>query len=134
MKIGVFDGTVSFASGEIKRTCDREQFLQSAIGAQSQEGLHNEAWRHYDISPEPGIAGTALFNGETLHSVFLMILIPSDETDDWTIELELERKAVHDRWLQAELGKPPWKYKWGRVVSEFDAKAVASEIIVVYDH
>ncbi len=133
MKIGVFDGTVSFPSGEIRRMFNRAQFLKSPLGTQSKESLHNEECRHYDISPEPGIAGTVLFNGEILLKVFLMMVIPSDGTDEWTIELELERKSLHDRWLQDELGSPPWNYEWGRVVSEFDAKSVASEIIVVYD-
>jgi hypothetical protein len=133
MKIGVFDGTVSFPSGEIRRVFNRAEFLRSPLGTQSKESFCNEEWRHYEIKPEPEIAGTVLFNGEKLLKVFLMMVIPSDGTDKWTIELELERKSLHERWLQKELGTPPWNYEWGRVVSEFDAKSVASEIIVVYD-
>jgi hypothetical protein len=133
MKIRPSDGTVAFSFGEISRSHDRAQFLESPIGVRSKEGLHNEPWRHYEISPEPGVAGSVLFRSDEIQKIFLMMLIPSDRTDQWTAELELERKSIHDRWLQQELGDPPWRYAWGKVVSEFDPKTVASEIIVVYD-
>ena len=133
MKIGRFDGTVEFSSGEIRRTWDRAQFLSSPVGSESKTGLQNEDWRHYDIKPEAGLAGSVLFKGDELQKIFLMTSMPSDQSGEWTVERELERKVIHDRWLRGELGNPPWNYSWGKVVSEFDAKSVASEIIIVYD-
>ena len=59
--------------------------------------------------------------------------IPTDKTGEWTRELELERKALHDQWLRRELGKPPYRYSWGTVASELDEKGVVSEIIVGYE-
>ena len=133
MKISRFDGTLTFSSGEIRRTWDRAQFLSSPVGLASEAGLQNDDWHHYDIEPESGLAGTVLFKGDELQKVFLMNSLPSDQGGEWTVERELERKGIHDRWLRQELGKSPWNYSWGKVVSQFDAKALASEIIVVYD-
>jgi hypothetical protein len=132
MKIGVFDGSVRFGSGEIQRTFTRSEFLRSPLGKAATEKSSNEDWQHYHIEPEPGLAGSALFQGERLDRVFISMRIPSDDAGRWTAELEFERKAIHDAWLRRELGAPPYDYAWGRVLSEFDAKAVASEIIVVY--
>jgi hypothetical protein len=58
--------------------------------------------------------------------------MPTDETDEWTMENELKRKVQHDAWLHAELGMPPYEYAWGKIDSEFDAKGCVSEIIVTY--
>jgi hypothetical protein len=133
MKIGIVDGTISFESGQIRRTLNRRQFLESTVGRESKERLVNQDWKHYHIEPEPGIAGTVLFKADRIDRVLLMMRIPSDSIKEWTEERELERKAAHDRWLLAELGIPPYEYAWGRVASEFDPRGLASEIIVVYD-
>jgi hypothetical protein len=133
MKIGVFDGTISFTSGEIRRHSDRARFLGSAIGKTAREQLVNEDWRHYHIEPEVGIVGTVLFKGESIDRIFLTMRIPSDDSKERTLAHERDRKAMHDRWLQQELGRPPYSYSWGNVVSEYDARDCASEIIVVYD-
>jgi hypothetical protein len=132
MKIGVFDGSVRFDSGEIRRTFDRSQFLQSSLGKAATEKSSNGDWQHYRIAPEPGLAGSVLFQGERIDRIFISMRIPSDDAGLWTEELESGRKAMHDAWLRRELGAPPYDYAWGRVLSEFDAKSVASEIIVVY--
>ena len=134
MKIGIFDGTISFDGGDIRCKLSRKQFLESKVGRESKESLVNQDWRHYHIEPEQGIAGTVLFKAETIDRIFLTMRIPSDETKEWTEERELERKALHDRWLRTELGDPPYDYAWGRIVSEFDQKGLVSEIIVVYEH
>lgn len=133
MKIDILDGTILFDGGAIRGTFSRKQFLESPAGKKSKERLVNREWRHYHIEPEMNIAGTVIFKAETIDRIFLMMRIPSDEIKEWTVERELERKALHDRWLHAELGNPPYDYAWGRVISEFDPKGVASEIIVVYE-
>jgi hypothetical protein len=133
MKIGAFDGAVSFASGEIKRHMDRAQFLGSAIGRSAQERLANDNWFHYHIEPEGGIAGTVLFRDDSIDRIFLTMRLPSDDTKQWSVEHELERKAKHDAWLQNELGRPPYSYSWGSVTSDYDARGCSSEIIVVYE-
>ena len=133
MKIGVFDGAVSFSGGEIKRHMSRAQFLGSAIGRLAQERLVNDKWSHYHIDPEDGIAGTVLFRGESIDRIFLTMRLPSDNSKEWSIEHELERRAKHDAWLRDELGQPPYAFSWGSVTSDYDARDCSSEIIVVYE-
>lgn len=132
MKIERVSGSISFALGTLERSFDRARFLESPVGQASKEEFVNEDWRHYHIEPEEGVAGTALFKGERLDRVFLMLRMPSDQSEEWTAALELERKAKHDAWLQTELGAPPYAYPWGAITSEFDPKGLASEIIVTY--
>jgi len=103
------------------------------LGAGAKTKLVNQKWWHVEFAPEPGIAGTLIFAGDQLDSANMLLEIPADATGEWTVDLELQRKAEHDRWLRTKLGDPPYKYQWGAVSSEFDAKAVVSEIIVVYD-
>jgi hypothetical protein len=65
--------------------------------------------------------------------VLVLTEIPADSAGEWTRELELERKRLHDQWLLRELGKPPYRYAWGVVASELDEKGVVSEIIIRYE-
>ena len=109
------------------------QFLESPIGRSAEESLVNENWRHFGIEPEAGVAGTVLFNGDYIDRVFLAMKMDTDVSGEWTVERELERKAKHEQWLGKELGGAPYHYSWGRVVSEFDPKGLASEIIIVYE-
>jgi hypothetical protein len=133
MKIGVFDGAISFAGGEIKPHMDRAHFLDSAIGRLARERLVNDNWFHYHINPEDGIAGTVLFRGDSIDRIFLTMRLPSDDLKEWSVEQELERKAIHDAWLRDELGQPPYAFSWGSVTSDYDARGCSSEIIVVYE-
>lgn len=133
MKFGITDGSLVFAAGTIERTTHRESFLASEIGRDAKMELVNEGWRQANIRPEPGIAATLVFKGDRLHQVWVLMEIPSDETGEWTMEIERQRKALHDKWLHAEIGEPPYEYAWGRINSEFDAKGCVSEIIVTYD-
>jgi hypothetical protein len=134
MKIDVFDGSISFARGTVLRAEDRETFLGTDLGRNSTQKLVNKEWWHVGIRPEPGVAATLIFRGNRLDSIKLLFEIPEDKSGEWTVELEQSRKAMHDRWLRAELGMPPYTYGWGIIASEFDAKAVVSEIIVMYEH
>jgi hypothetical protein len=133
VKINIFDGTISFERGSIRRSFSMMQFLESPIGQSAEESLVNQNWRHYGIEPEAGVAGTVLFDGDDIDRIFLAMRMDSDDSDEWTVEREFERKAKHEQWLRKELGRAPYRYPWGRVVSEFDPKGLASEIIVVYE-
>ena len=133
MKIGVHDGSIVFERGTIHRTDERESFLATELGRTATTKLVNREWWHVDVKPESGIAVRLIFQDNRLHSVYVLHELPSDRNGEWTVERELERRAVHDRWLRKELGEPPYEFDWGVVASEFDGKAVVSEIIVAYD-
>jgi hypothetical protein len=133
MKIDIFRGTLQFERGSIWPTLNMAEFLETPIGRTAKKGLVNDSWTHYDFDPEEGVLGTVLFDGHVIDRIFLVMRLNGDSPDTWSVERELERKVMHERWLQRELGKPPYSYAWGRVVSEFDPKGLASEIIVVYE-
>jgi hypothetical protein len=133
MKIDTNTGTISFSLGNITRLLDKASFFNTPIGSAAKESLVTANWSHYDIDPEEGVVGTVLFDGDSIDKIFLSMKLGSDESDEWTVERELERKAKHEEWLQVALGPPPYSYPWGRVVSDFDPKGLTSEIIIVYD-
>jgi hypothetical protein len=133
MKICVLDGSIEFQRGTIRRGVSREAFLATELGRESRQELVSEIWWHHRIKPEPGIAANVLYRGDKLDRVFVLMEIPADVSGAWTLDLELQRKAVHDGWLRKELGAPPYHYPWGDVVSEVDYKGVVSEIIVAYE-
>ena len=132
MKISVIDGSVMFTGGAIQRGDDREAFLSSELGKSAKAKLVSNEWWHLTVAPEVGVSAKLLYRGNQLHQVYLLIKMESDVADEWTTELELQRKALHDSWLAKELGKPPYQYTWGNIVSEFDQKACVSEIILTY--
>lgn len=132
MKIDKSTGTISFAQGAIGPSLDKAGFLDSHIGRASRKTLANADWSHYEIDPEERWSGTVIFDGERIDRVFLSMKLGSSDPADWTVEREKDKQANHDSWLEEELGPAPYRYTWGRVVSDFDPKGLASEIIVVY--
>lgn len=132
MKIDVSDGSIAFSSGTIGPQMHRAAFLSSPIGIASECILENAGYVQLQFQPEPGVQMNALFKDDRLDRLFVLMKMPSDDLNAWTEAHELERKAVHDRWLREELGKPPYDYPWGRIVSEYDAKGCESEIILLY--
>ena len=132
MKINVNEGTISFAAGIIEPNLDRTAFLKTPIGGAAKQMLVNAGYINYDISPEPDLTGSVVFKDDHLRKVFLLMRIPSDDSGQWTEELEQSRKAKHDEWLRAELGAPPYEYPWGSVTSDFDPRGCASDITVSY--
>lgn len=134
MRISRFNGELAFPEGKIWRSLDREAFLAAPFASGAKIAMRNEQWIHYKLQPETGIAATLLFAGNRLDKVFLQLAIPSDETQQWSVEGEMERKRLHDEWLRKELGKPPYHYNWGRIESCYDDRGCSSDIIVSYDH
>jgi hypothetical protein len=132
MKISAFDGSIMFQHLSIRRDMDRDGFLATELGKEAKRELINEIWWHHNIKPEPGISANVLYRGDTLDKVFILMDIPQDASGEWTLDIELARKAAHDEWLRRELGTPPYHYAWGDIVSHVDYKGVVSEIIVVY--
>jgi len=132
MKIHVADGTVSFDKGNIGPRLDKAAFLKSRIGEASETILTSGAFVTFRFHPEPGISGAARFRNNRLNELSVLFHMPSDDADQWTEELELARKKVHDEWLRAELGTPPYRYSWGEIASVFDPKGCVSDIILRY--
>jgi hypothetical protein len=133
MRIDRESGSIVFPEGSIEPAMSLPRFLETDLGRSSTNSFAHAHWQHFQFDPEPGIAGTILFNEGVLDRVFLAMSMSSDETKEWSERVEHQRKERHDSWLRAELGEPPYRYTWGRVDSEYDSKGCASEIIVVYE-
>ena len=132
MKIQIIDGSVAFSDGTMKQHMDRQAFLRSRIGESSKEVVVYGPWITYNFSPEPGIACNAIFKNERLFRLSIMIRLPSDDTSKWSDADEHKRQVLHDEWLQAELGKPPYCYVWGQIESGLDRRDGFSDIVLDY--
>lgn len=133
MKIHAADGRIEFAHGSVTSETDKASFLASPLGYAAQVVVENGPYVTYRVSPEPGIGATLLFKDERLENVAWAFRLPDDSESSWSEETEMRVKGLHDAWLVQSLGQPPYRYSWGKIVSEYDAKAVSSAIIVVYD-
>ena len=56
----------------------------------------------------------------------------STSWDDWSEEVEQERQAAHDAWLQEQFGPPPYTYPWGVIASSHDPRSGSSAITIQY--
>lgn len=134
MQIGKFDGTVTFSRGSIQRTMDKAAFLSSALGKDAERSSANEPYESFDFVPEPGVMATIAFHGDRLLNLSITFDLPDDDPANRSVQREMTRKKVHDEFLRKELGKPPYRYAWGAVDSDFYHQHCASEIICTYGH
>lgn len=133
MKIDIFSGILTFKSGSIGPRLSRQEFLETRFGSNSKFYGANDGWVRLGFDPEPGIGAIAYFKDDRLKQVDFGFGMPADDKNEWTPQREQQRKAKHDAWLRVELGKPPYKYNWGKVVSDIDVKTGDSSVLVIYD-
>lgn len=133
MKILASDGSVAFALGSVTSATDKPSFLASSLGRAAMVVVKNGPFVTYRVVPEPGIGATLLFKDDRLENIAWAFAMADETEGDWSEESEMQRKKCHEDWLLKELGRPPYRFKWGEVASEYDAKGVSSAIMVVYD-
>ena len=132
MKVQRFSGRVEFDQGSIDPRTSRESFLESELGRNAEILVENRPHISYRIRPEQGVAAAVYFEGPKLRTFSCQIELPPDLERTWSVEHELERKQIHDDWLLQELGKPPYRFPWGSLESNYDPKGCASAIILSY--
>jgi hypothetical protein len=132
MNIRITDGTVFFQAGSIGSQLTRSEFLRSSLGEGSDVLAENEPYITYRFRPQNGIVASASFAGERLTDVGWQMELPLQKKREWTAESELERKKLHDSWLEDLLGRPPYTYVWGGITSCYDPKGCQSVIILRY--
>jgi hypothetical protein len=132
MKVDTRTGRIEFERGVLERGTEKARFLQSRLGTDAAILIKNGQHLTYGIRPEQGISATVLFEGSVLKTVTWQIELALEKERVWSVENELERKRVHDSWLAAAIGMPPYEYAWGRLESDYDSKGCASSIIVSY--
>lgn len=133
MKIHASNGSIEFARGSVSGMTERAAFLASPLGHAAKVVVENGPYVTYRFAPEAGIGATLLFKGEQLENLAWAFQTPDESDGAWSEDSEMQRQRLHDAWLLRELGKPPYRFDWGEIVSEYDAKAVSSAIIVAYD-
>jgi hypothetical protein len=132
LKIQIFDGSVESFDGTINRQMDRQAFLRSRIGESSKEVVVNGPWITYNFRPEADVSCNAIFKNDRLYQLTMQFRLPSDDAREWSDEAEKERLVLHDSWLKAELGAPPYRYAWGQVDSSLDPRDGVSNIVLHY--
>lgn len=75
---------------------------------------------------------TLYFNNEKLKKIHLSEAIKGLSWDNWSEEVEINKKKSHDQWLLSVLGNEPYNYSWGNIESIFDKKGCVSSIILRY--
>jgi hypothetical protein len=111
---------------------DKRSFLESPLGKDCEIAVSNGAHMTYRFRPESGVGALVSFFGDTLTTLTWGFELPGENPNEWSEDLELRRKRVHDEWLSRELGAPPYVYVWGQISSGFDSKGCVSDIILTY--
>jgi len=113
----------------------RGEFLASSLGDDAQPVIEHEEWSSFQasifIAHEPFVL-TLYFKGQTLAEAHLCLKTGESGWNSWSEDVETRRKALHDEYLSQWFGSPPYQYRWGEVVSVYDERSGASEIIARY--
>lgn len=132
-------GAITFGSLRLDAATTRREFLRSVPEGEVELMLEDAPHRTYRVlvadAAGERFTVSPYFNEESLVSVRLVV---SDgrygrSWDDWSTVKEEARKRHHDRWLRDACGlSSDASLPWGDVVSHFDDRAGASEILVTY--
>ena len=134
-------GEITIESVPIRFGADfsRGEFLHSPLVKNASVFVKNEPYCSYQIgtfrADDLSLIISLWFFGKKLESVELVHHTAEQfgsSWADWTEENELKRKAIHDAWLEKQLGKPPYIYDWGAVSSVYDERSGGSSIVVRY--
>ncbi|MDD7793074.1 hypothetical protein [Clostridium sp. 'White wine YQ'] len=79
---------------------------------------------------------TLVFNPSDM--IYLVNICLSNEGDkptwdNWSQYEVLKIKNKNDEWLEKNIGKPPYKYSWGEISSNYDPRSGSSMISIRYD-
>jgi len=75
-----------------------------------------------------------IFDNDKIDMLTISFIIDNETSswDTWSEETEIFRRELNSKWLYKYLGSPPYKYDWGEISSDFDAKAGFSYITIRY--
>lgn len=114
----------------------KTKFLQSHIGSTARIEVSNNEWSSYRASVDINRQHFSLalyFRVEQLREIHLSLCTNQRDWDSWSKETELKKKTLHDMVLAEWLGPKPYEYKWGTVMSLYDPRSGASEILIRYN-
>lgn len=138
----------------ISPSLKKEEFLASPLFASLREDSyqHKNLHSNYRLSPQTinkeNLNIRLYFDPEEkLVMIEMGILVDGvmPSWSDWTLEKELEKKTLHDKWLIDTLGEVPHRrnpdtkavtfaYHWGSICSGYDPRSASSSIVIRYNH
>ena len=130
--------TINGKNFVIRRGLTKDEFIKSTLFG---EVLNQQVYSFTNYYLKPQLIGkdnfilVLYFNpNNIIDSVDLSLSrdenIPS--WNNWSEGEELKKKDEHDKWLERKIGKPPYKYSWGEISSNYDPRSGSSMITIRY--
>ena len=123
----------------IKKGLTRDEFMQSDL---FYDVLNQDDYGYvrYYIKPqticEQKFVIALLFKPDkSLSSVTLGLAIDGaiPTWENWSEEDELRKKALLGKWLEKNVGEPPYDYTWGSMTLTYDRRSASSHITISYN-
>lgn len=122
----------------IKQKLTKDEFISSNLFA---DVLNNDEYGYtrYYIKPQiicgEKFAISLIFNPDGF-LYMANIGIQSDDVisswENWSESREMQKKEFHDKWLEKNIGQPPYSYTWGLMASSYDPRSGSSSINITY--
>ena len=138
--INIQNGFIEIANKNfaIKKNLTEEEFIKSSLFS---DVLNKDdyGYKRYFIKPQiicnAKFVISLIFNTDgVLYMTNLGLQmndsLPSWET--WSENDEIQKKELNDKWLEKNVGKPPYTYPWGSISSSYDPRSGSSSITIVY--
>lgn len=132
VRIEPASGRVDFPGGALSSHSTRDEFERLATGRLPAISVSNPPWVTRDLRLDEAFVASVVFHGSNLCEIRLMKAARDEPDSPWTEEGERLRRLAHDRWLERQIGKAPYRFPWGTVESVYDDRANCSVIIVRY--
>lgn len=122
----------------IKRNLKEEEFIKSSL---FEDVLNTEKYGYtrYYIKPQviynEKFVVVLIFKPDGVLDTISLGLqmndrLPSWET--WSENDEMQKKELSDKWLEKNVGKPPYTYPWGSISLSYDPRSGSSSITIIY--
>ena len=137
MNIDPKSGRIEIEAGGlvVRPDLSRDEFLASSMGVTARIVVQNGQYVTYSFTFSIGtslFAASLVFESQRLDSVQIERVNRGRTWGNWSEAQELERKNDHDNLLVSFLGKPPYKYLWGEIVSMYDPRSGSANISIQY--
>ena len=137
VKINRSTGDFLLGDQSLGRNLSEEEFVGSALGTTAQRVRNSgtrryyEIWRHINAEREVGVT-LGFPTGGVLQRISAKFLKSEVRAAEWSKSLENEIKILHDQWLRAQLGSPPYQFRWGKVISAIDQHGYSANVVIDY--
>ncbi len=138
--INIQNGCIEMANinFSIKKNLTEEEFIKSNLFC---DVLNKEDYGYTRYYIKPQIICNAkfvislTFNPDGVLDMTSLGLQMNDSIpswESWSENSEMQKKELSDKWLEKNIGKPPYTYQWGAIFSSYDPRSGSSSITIVY--